>query len=52
MNEDSFIHNGRNEREFNQLFDNLSDTHRENLKGFCKLKSWLLLIFSTCLHNQ
>ena len=32
----------------------INDTHREKLnlvQEFIKIKSWLLLIFSTCLHN-
>ena len=32
-----------------------NDIHREKLNSvqeFVKIKSWLLLIFSTCLHNQ
>ena len=33
----------------------VNDTHREKLlsvQGFVKMKSWLLLIFSACLHDQ
>ena len=33
----------------------VNDTHREKIysaQKFGKIKSWLLLIFSICLHNQ
>ena len=35
--------------------DVFKDTHKEKLDSvqeFVKIKSWLLLILSTCLHNQ
>ena len=35
--------------------DYVNDTHREELNSvqkFVKIKSWLLLTFSMCLHNQ
>ena len=33
----------------------INETHRgklNSLKQFVKIKSWLLLIFSTCVHKQ
>ena len=38
-----------------QLVFDLKDTHREKLNSvqeFVKVKSWLFLIFRTCLNNQ